>query len=92
MERPWAELLVQADDSLVPALAVMASAESLHRMTREDRNLMGLIVEGSDHLTAYNVYAEALAKTGYIGEVYGLPRHLFDEAGRSNDGPSVAVC
>ena len=79
VERPWAELLVQADDSLVPALAVMASAESLHRMTREDRNLVGLIVEGSDHLTAYNVYAEALAKTGYIGEVYGLPRHLFDE-------------
>jgi ATP-dependent helicase HrpA len=79
VERPWAELLVQADDALVPALAVMASAESLHRMTREDRNLEGLIVQGSDHLTAYNVYAEALARAGYIGEVYGLPRHLFDE-------------
>ena len=79
VDRPWAELLVQAEDALVPALAVMASAESLHRMTREDRNLEGLIVQGSDHLTAYNVYAEALAKNGYIGEVYGLPRHLFDE-------------
>jgi ATP-dependent helicase HrpA len=79
VERPWAELLVQADDALVPALAVMASAESLHRMTREDRNLEGLIVQGSDHLTAYNVYAEALAKAGYIGQVYGLPRHLFDD-------------
>jgi len=79
VDRPWAELLVQADDALVPALAVMASGESLHRMTREDRNLEGLIIAGSDHLTAYNVYAEALAKCGYIGEVYGLPRHLFDE-------------
>jgi ATP-dependent helicase HrpA len=79
VERPWAELLVQAEDSLVPALAVMASAESLHRMTREDRDLEGLVVQGSDHLTAYNVYAEALTKAGYIGEVYGLPRHLFDE-------------
>jgi hypothetical protein len=79
VERPWAELLVQADDALVPALAVMASAESLHRMTREDRDLEGLVVQGSDHLTAYNVYAEALTKAGYIGEVYGLPRHLFDE-------------
>jgi hypothetical protein len=79
VDRPWAELLVQAGDALVPALAVMASAESLHRMTREDRNLEGLIMAGSDHLTAYNVYAEALAKSGYIGEVYGLPRHLFDE-------------
>ena len=79
VDRPWAELLVQADDSLVPALAVMASAESLHRMTREDRNLEGLVVQGSDHLTAYNVYAEALARAGYVGEVYGLPRHLFDE-------------
>jgi hypothetical protein len=79
VDRPWAELLVQADDSLVPALSVMASAESLHRMTREDRNLEGLVVQGSDHLTAYNVYAEALARAGYVGEVYGLPRHLFDE-------------
>ncbi|HEX9565504.1 MAG TPA: DEAD/DEAH box helicase [Gemmatimonadaceae bacterium] len=79
VERPWAELLVQAGDALIPALAVMASAESLHRMTREDRNLEGLIVHGSDHLTAYNVYAEALSKTGHVGDVYGLPRHLFDE-------------
>ena len=79
VERPWAELLVQADDALVPALAVMASAESLHRMTREDRDLEGLVIAGSDHLTAYNVYVEALTKCGYIGEVYGLPRHLFDE-------------
>jgi len=79
VERPWAELLVQADDALVPVVAVMASAESLHRMTREDRDLEGLVVHGSDHLTAYNVYAEALSKTGHIGEVYGLPRHLFDE-------------
>jgi ATP-dependent helicase HrpA len=79
VDRPWAELLVQAEDALVPTLAVMASAESLHRMTREDRDLEGLVIQGSDHLTAYNVYAEALAKAGYIGEVYGLPRHLFDE-------------
>jgi hypothetical protein len=48
-------------------------------MTREDRDLEGLIVPGSDHLTAYNVYAEAFASAGYMGEVYGLPRHLFDE-------------
>ncbi len=80
VDRPWAELLVQAEDALVPALAVMASAESLHRMTREDRDLAGLVVDGSDHLTAYNVYAEALARAGYVGEVYRLPRHLFDDA------------
>ena len=79
VERPWAELLVNADDELVPYLAVMASVESLHRMTREERDIDGLIVPGSDHLTAYNVYAEAFATAGYMGEVYGLPRHLFDE-------------
>ena len=28
-------------------------------MTREERDLDGLIVPGSDHLTAYNLYAEA---------------------------------
>jgi hypothetical protein len=79
VERPWAELIVNAEDDLVPYLAVMSSIESLHRMTREDRDLDGLVVPGSDHLTAYNVYAEAFASAGYMGEVYGLPRHLFDE-------------
>jgi len=80
VDRPWAELLVNADDELVPYLAVMSSIESLHRMTREERDLSGVIVPGSDHLTAYNLYAEAFAHCGYIGEVYGLPRHLFDES------------
>src|SRR5256886_16362213 len=79
VERPWGELLYHADPDLVPMVAVAASVESLHRMTREERDLRGLIVSGSDHLTAYNVYAEAVNKHGYLGKVYGLPRHLFDE-------------
>jgi hypothetical protein len=79
VDRPWAELLVNADDDLVPYLAVMSSLESLHRMTREERDLAGVIIPGSDHLTAYNLYAEAYTRCGYVGEVYGLPRHLFDE-------------
>jgi hypothetical protein len=78
-ERPWAELLVNADDAMIPFLAVMCSVESLHRMTREERELDGLIVPGSDHLTAYNLYAEAFSAAGSMGEVYGLPRHVFDE-------------
>ena len=79
VERAWAELLVNADDDMVPFLAVMSSVESLHRMTRDERVLEGLVVPGSDHLTAYNLYAEAYDRTGHVGEVYGLPRHLFDE-------------
>jgi hypothetical protein len=79
VERAWAELLVHADDELVPYIAVMASIESLHRMTRDERDLEGVIVPGSDHLTAYNLYADAFREHGYVGEVYGLPRHLFDE-------------
>ena len=42
VERAWAELLVNADDELVPYVAVMSGVESLHRMTREERNLEGL--------------------------------------------------
>jgi ATP-dependent helicase HrpA len=80
VERPWAELLVHAPDALVPFVAVMSAIESLHRMTRDERDLRGLIVAGSDHLTAYNLYAEAFRRAGYIGEVYGLPRHLFEES------------
>jgi hypothetical protein len=78
VDRPWAELLVHCDDVLLPYVAVMSAVESLHRMTRDDRDLDGLVVRGSDNLTAYNVYAEAFTKCGYVGEVYGLPRHLFD--------------
>jgi hypothetical protein len=79
VDRPWAELLVNAEDELVPYLAVISSLESLHRMTREERDLHGILVAGSDHLTAYNLYAEAYGRCGYMGEVYGLPRHLFGE-------------
>jgi len=57
----------------------MSAIESLHRMTREERDLDGMIIPGSDHLTAYNLYAEAYQSAGHLGEVYGLPRHLFEE-------------
>ena len=79
VDRAWAELLVHASEELVPYVAIMSSIESLHRMTREERDLRGLLVPGSDHLTAYNLYADAFAAHGYRGEVYGLPRHLFAE-------------
>jgi hypothetical protein len=79
VDRAWAELIVHGADALMPYLAVMASVESLHRMTRDERDLTGLVIAGSDHLTAYNVYADAFATAGYMGEVYGLARHLFEE-------------
>jgi hypothetical protein len=79
VERPWGELLVHADADLVPIVAVCSTIESLHRMTREERDLHGALVNGSDHLTAYSLYAEAVNHHGYVGEVYGLPRHLFQD-------------
>ncbi|MGH7673311.1 MAG: DEAD/DEAH box helicase [Gemmatimonadales bacterium] len=92
VERPWGELLYHAEPALVPMVAVAANIDSLHRMTREERELRGLIVPGSDHLTAYNVYAEAVNKHGYLGEVYGLPRHLFhEEIERWAEGRGVLV-
>ncbi len=78
VERAWGELIVHGEDELLPYLTVMSGIESLHRMTRDDRNLEGLVIHGSDHLTAYNLYAEAFAEAGHVGEVYGLARHLFD--------------
>ena len=79
VDRAWAELLVHASEELVPYVAIMASIESLHRMTREERDLRGLLVPGSDNLTAYNLFADAYAAHGYRGDVYGLPRYLFAE-------------
>ena len=72
VDRAWAELLVHASEELVPYVSIMASIESLHRMTREERDLRGLLVPGSDNLTAYNLFADAYAAHGYKGEVYGL--------------------
>jgi hypothetical protein len=79
VERAWGELLVHAHEDLVPVVAVCSNIESLHRMTREERDLHGVIVNGSDHLTAYNLFAEAVNQHGYVGQVYGLPRHLFED-------------
>lgn len=78
VDRPWGELLVNADEHLMPLVAVCASIDSLHRMTRQDRNIRQYIVPGSDHLTAYRLYEDALAQCGGMGSVYGLPRHVFD--------------
>src|SRR4029077_10452688 len=92
VERPWGELLVHADTPLLPVVAVAANIDSLHRMTRDERDLKGLIVPGSDHLTAYNVFAEAVNQHGDLGSVYGLPRHLFRETvDRWAEGRGVLV-
>ncbi|TFG48311.1 MAG: DEAD/DEAH box helicase, partial [Gemmatimonadales bacterium] len=93
VDRAWGELLVHAGTALVPIVAVCSNIDSLHRMTREERNLEGVIVAGSDHLTAYNLFAEAVNRHGYLGEVYGLPRHLFDEEGLAEwaEGRGVLV-
>ncbi len=78
VDRPWAELLVRADPEVVPVVAVCSNVDSLHRMTREERDLHGAEVRGSDHLTAYNLYAEAVNQHGSLGQVFGLPRHVFE--------------
>jgi len=79
VERAWGELLVQASPELAPILAVCSNVDSLHRMTRDQPDLGGAAVRGSDHLTAYNLYAEAVNRHGGLGSVYGLSRHVFDE-------------
>ncbi|HEY0154450.1 MAG TPA: hypothetical protein VGB92_20725 [Longimicrobium sp.] len=80
VDRPWGELLVQAEEHMVPLVAAMASIDSLHRMLRQqDNDISRYIVPGSDHLTAYRIYQDALVTCGTLGHVYGLPRHVFDE-------------
>ncbi|HWK89600.1 MAG TPA: hypothetical protein VNP72_06375, partial [Longimicrobium sp.] len=80
VDRAWGELLVQADEHMVPIVAACASIESLHRMLRQQDNDIGeYVVKGSDHLTAYAIYRDALQQTGTLGSVYGLPRHVFDD-------------
>ena len=79
VERPWAELLVHADAETLPLVAGASGIDSLHRMTRDERDLHGVLVAGSDHLTAYNLLVEAINSCGRLGVVHGMPRHVFDE-------------
>jgi len=46
VDRAWGELLVHADEALIPMAAVCSNIDSLHRMTREERDLHGVIVNG----------------------------------------------
>lgn len=78
VDRPWGEMLVQAGGQLLPVVATCASLESLHRMTKPERSIAAHTVKGSDHLTAYNLYAGALEECGGMGRVWELPRHVFD--------------
>jgi ATP-dependent helicase HrpA len=79
VDRPWGELLVHADEGLEQYVAVMANIDSLHRLTRENPDIHDLVTPGSDHLTGYNVFADAVNECGAIGTVYGLERHQFYE-------------
>jgi len=78
VDRPWGELLVHAEEELLPVVATVAALESLHRMTRAERAIERFVVPGSDHLTAYRLYQAALERCGSLGQVWGLPRHVFD--------------
>jgi ATP-dependent helicase HrpA len=72
VDRPWGELLVRAPDHLIPLVATCAAIESLHRMTRAERNIRQAIVPGSDHLTAYNLYVTiVLSETSAAISVIG---------------------
>jgi hypothetical protein len=81
VERSWAELLIHADADLLPVVAGASGIDSLHRMTRDERELHGVLVSGSDHLTAYNALAEAVNQFSTIADVHGLRRHVFEEEG-----------
>jgi hypothetical protein len=79
VDRAWGELLVNADEHLVPVVTGCASIESLHRMLKPDNDIGQYVVKGSDHLTAYAIYQAVLDEIGMMGRVYDLPRHVFDE-------------
>ena len=91
VERAWGELLVHADAELTPMVAVCSNIDSLHRMTREERELHGALVNGSDHLTAYNLYAEAVNQYGNSARCTGC-RATCSRRRNSPHGPSGAAC
>jgi hypothetical protein len=47
-------------------------------LRQQDNDIGQYVVPGSDHLTAYRIYEDALRTLGTLGHVYGLPRHVFE--------------
>ena len=69
VEPSWAELIVQSqndDRRLLDIVAVSACVESLYSLLRKNADLSGVKVNGSDHLTAYNIVVSALNRFGYL--------------------------
>lgn len=75
VEPSWAELITQARDSndrdLLDATVIGACAESLYSLLRNNANLSGVRISGSDQLTAYNIVAFALNQFGYLRKSNG---------------------
>lgn len=71
----WGEILVKAEEDgnkgLFNIVVVAACTDQLFKLTRREWNRnCGLVVRGSDHLTAYNIVATAFKKFGRISESY----------------------
>jgi hypothetical protein len=89
VDRAW-QLIVNADDDMVPYLAVMSSIESLHRMTREDRNLHGWSCLAAI-ISQLQPVCRSVPKRGFIGEVYGC-RATSSTAKLSLSGLKSVAC
>ncbi|MDF1498294.1 MAG: hypothetical protein P1P85_02985 [Patescibacteria group bacterium] len=83
----WAELVAQARNSnnrdLLDTVVVSACAESLYSLLRNNANLSGVKISGSDQLTAYNIVVSALNQFGFFrksnggGAEYGFQGDRF---------------
>lgn len=71
VEPHWGEMLVAAEDArdteLFNLVVVVSCIEQLYKLTAREWNRGGVVcVRGSDHLTAYNIVAQALGAFGYL--------------------------
>jgi len=71
VEPHWGEMLVRAEEradiELMDVLITLSSIDQLRSLVRSEFwKREGLVVEGSDHLTSYNIVAMALNKFGYM--------------------------
>ena len=87
VEPHWGEVLVTALNEgrrdLINLLVVMASADQLYRLVRRDWEQDARVtVMGSDHMTTYNIIADALTRIGWIDDSTGFSEYRLygDEA------------
>ncbi|MFA6097698.1 MAG: helicase-related protein [Candidatus Paceibacterota bacterium] len=75
----WAEMIVNCPPEILNVAIVCSSNSGLYRILKPDYDIDEFVVQGSDHLTAYNIVAHAITNYSRIESDKGYTQYRFRE-------------